>query len=416
MTAQSPARARPSTFSALRSSNFRLYFVGQLVSISGTWMQNLAQGFLVFQITHSEAWLGIVACAAGLPVLLLSPVAGVIVERIPRRRLMLCTQTVQMVLAFILATLAFSGQVQVWHIVLLAFLLGTTNAVDQPARQIFVVEMVGPEDLRSGIALNSIMNSASRVVGPAAAGLALVQFGPAWCFFLNGLSFLAVIAMLFIMQVPHAITHIAGSRPLEQMKQGLSFARAHTQIAPLLLIACIGGVFVVPIIQLLPAFADVVLHSPDQGYAALTSGQGVGSVVAGISIGYLVYRLGYGQIIALSIVAGAVATLLLSFQTSIPQATVMALFTGIFLTLLYIGINTMIQIVVPDAYRGRVMALYTLTYLGIAPFGSLALGFVANGMGTPHALALWAIGGGVLGGTVLLRWPHLMDKEAHKIA
>src|SRR5438874_2097435 len=149
------------TFSALRNSNFRLYFIGQLVSISGTWMQNLAQGFLVFSITQSELWLGVVACAAGLPVVLFSPITGVVVERVPRRQLMIVTQTIQMLLAFILAALAFAHVVQIWHIVLLAFCLGTTNAFDLPARQTFVVEMVGPEDLRSGIALTSVLNSAS---------------------------------------------------------------------------------------------------------------------------------------------------------------------------------------------------------------------------------------------------------------
>ncbi len=416
MTAHSAAQPRQGTFSALRSANFRLYFVGQLISISGTWMQNLAQGYLVFQLTHSEAWLGIVACAAGLPVVLMTPVAGVIVERLPRRPLLLVMQAAQMLLAFVLALLAFNNTVQVWHIVVLAALLGLTNAIYEPARQIFVVEIVGPEDLRSGIAVNSIMNSASRVAGPALAGLALVQFGVAWCFMMNAISFLAVIAMLWIMKVPYAIAHLHASRPLQQMKEGFDFARAHQQIAPLLLLALIGGVFVVPIVQILPAFADVVLHSPDQGYAALTAGQGIGSVLAGFSVSWLARRLGYGRIISASVLGGALATALMGLQTASFPAAFCSVWTGVFMSLFYIGINTDVQLAVPDVYRGRVMSLYTLTYLGIAPFGALVLGFIANDIGTAASLVLWGIAGGLLGGMVLLRWPHLLAKVAHKMA
>ena len=176
-----PAFARkPSALSVLRNTNFRLYFIGQMVSISGTWMQNIAQSYLVFEITKSELWLGIVACLGGLPLLILSPLGGVVVERVPRRTLLIVTQTTQMILAFILAALAFAHAVQVWHIVVLAILLGITNVFDTPARQTFVVEIVGKDDLRSGIALNSIMNSMGRVLGPTAAGIALIQLGDAW--------------------------------------------------------------------------------------------------------------------------------------------------------------------------------------------------------------------------------------------
>src|SRR5579862_6933683 len=172
------AQARQTdTLSALRGANFRLYFAGQLISTAGTWMQNVAQAFLVFQLTQQPLWLGLVACAAGLPLVLLSPIAGVIVERVPRRNIMLVTQTLQMLLAFILTVLTLSGTVQVWHVMVLAFLLGITSAVDNPSRQAIVFELVGRDDLQSGIALNSILNSASRVIGPAAAGIALVKLG-----------------------------------------------------------------------------------------------------------------------------------------------------------------------------------------------------------------------------------------------
>jgi len=398
-----------STFSALRNSNFRLYFAGQLVSVSGTWMQNLAQGFLVFKITQSEAWLGIVACAAGLPVILLSPISGVMIERVPRRRLMLVTQTIQMALAFILFALTLSDQIQVWHLVVLAFMLGTTNALDLPARQTFVVEMVGPDDLRSGIALNSILNSASRVLGPMAAGIALVQIGPAWCFFVNGLSFLAVIASLLLMQVPYPIQHQKHLPPLQQLREGLQYARRDATIRPLLLLAVIGGIFVVPISNLLPAFADVVLHSPKEGYAALSVGQGVGSVITGVAVGWLAYRFGYRKLIAWSVAIGGAATIWLALEDTIPLATVAAGVAGAFLILQFVSINTMIQTAVPDAFRGRVLALYTLSFLGMAPFGALALGGIANVIGVTSALAIYGVLGIVLSAVVLWQWYHASE-------
>lgn len=213
MAAASSVDTTYRTTAAFRNHDFRLYFIGQLISVSGTWMQNLAQGYLVFQLTQSEAWLGIVACAAGLPIVLTSPIAGVIVERFPRRQLMLATQLAQMSFAIILALLSFTNTVQVWHIVLLALLLGATNALDVPARWTIVSEIVGPDDLKSGIALNSILNSGSRVVGPTIAGIVLVRFGAAVCFLLNALSFVAVIISLLMIRVRYPIPPSKESPP-----------------------------------------------------------------------------------------------------------------------------------------------------------------------------------------------------------
>jgi len=407
-TAQAAAPRR--TFSALRHHDFRLYFAGQLASTSGTWMQNVAQGFLVFQLTQSELWLGIVACAAGLPLVLLSPIAGVVVERIPRRQLMLYTQTVQMALAFILSALTFSNTVQVWHIVTLAFCLGLTNAFDAPARQTFVVEMVGREDLHSGIVLNSILNSSSRVLGPAAAGLALVALGPSWCFFLNGLSFLAVIVSLLLMHVPFAINHVSDVKPLQQLKDGLYYARHDETIAPLLLLTATVGFFAIPFLSFLPSFASVVLHSPKESYAAMTVAQGIGSVLAGGIVGWLVSRIKQGRLIALMVFSGAASTYLFSRMMIIPPAVVLSGFIGFATVTLVVGINTLIQTTVSDKFRGRVLALYSLAFFGLAPFGSLALGVIADRIGVQDALALYAFLGGLCGALILIRWPKLIQQ------
>jgi MFS family permease len=409
MAVQSQTLGRPSTYSALQNPNFRLYFIGQLVSISGTWMQNVAQGYLVFNLTHSELWLGVVALAAGIPMILMSPIAGVVVENVPRRRLLMVTQTIQMGLAFILTALAYTNLVQVWHIVVLAFCLGITNALDMPARQTFIVEMVGREDLHSGIALNSILNSAARVLGPMFAGLALVNFGVVWCFFINGATFLAVLFSLFIMQVPHAITRV--KKPvsvLTQLREGFSFARHDPVVAPLLLLACLLGLFFVPIIQLLPAYADLILHSPKEGYAALSSAQGVGSVIGGVLIGWLSYRMGYGRLIAVSIACGALSLILLAQQTMTSLAALATGLSGLFLILQAVSLNTLIQITTPDKFRGRILSLYTLALLGVAPFGSLILGALASAMGTAPAIGLYGILSGISGGLIILRWPQLV--------
>lgn len=399
---------KPSTLSALRSPNFRLYFAGQMVSNSGTWMQNIAQSYLVYDITKSELWLGIVACAAGLPVVLLSPIAGVIVDRFPRRNVLMFTQATQMILALILATLTFTGLVQVWHIVVLAVLLGMTNALDMPSRQTIVVEIVGRDDLYSGIALNSIMNSLGRVLGPAAAGIALVTLGAAWCFLLNAATYVVVLISMVLLRVPYAIKGDGKASPLRQMREGLSFARRDPLIPPLLLLAGIGGFFVLPILRMLPAVADVLLHSPQEGYAALSVAEGTGSVLGGILVGWLGPKIGHGRLIAAALSINALANVFLALQSTIPPAVILTAFFGSSMILLFVSLNTTIQTVVPDNFRARVLSLYVLGMLGASPFGALTLGALANAFGIDTALILNGIFVTVLSGAVIAHWPHLL--------
>ena len=406
--ADQPLARKPSTMSALKNANFRMYFVGQLVSISGTWMQNIAQSYLVFLITKSELWLGIVACAAGLPMVLLSPIGGVVVERVPRRTVLIWTQTVQMILAFMLAALTFTNLIQVWHIVVMAILLGMTNAFDMPARQAFVVEIVGREDMYSGIALNSIMNSLGRVLGPTAAGIALVQFGASWCFLFNGVSFVAVLFSLIIMKVPFAIEAVGKSSPIRQLREGLNYARRDPLIAPLLLLAAVAGFLILPILRLLPAYADLVLHSPEQGYAAVSVAEGTGAVIAGILVGRLSNRIGHGKLIASAIGINALANILLALTTQIPHAVLVTTFFGMSMVTTFVTLNTVIQTVVPDAFRSRVLSLYSLAMLGFSPFGALTLGAIADKFGTETALILNGILIAVLCGAILVRWPTMI--------
>jgi MFS family permease len=402
-----PAR-RQSTISALRNPNFRLYFFGQLISNSGTWMQNIAQSYLVYQLTKSELWLGIVACAAGLPMVIASPMAGVLVERFPRRTVLICTNLVQMMLAFILTVLSFNGTVEVWHIVALAIVLGLTNAFDMPARQTIVVELVGREEMYSGIALNSIMNSLGRVLGPTAAGIALVQFGTSWCFLLNGISFIIVLISVFLMRVPYAIAYVSKSSPMRQLREGLSYVRRDPYIPPLLLLAAVGGLLVLPILRMLPAVAEVLLHSPEEGYAALSVAEGMGAVIAGVLIGWLGSRFGHGKLIAAAMGINALANALLAWQTNIPPAVLITGFFGGSMILMFVSLNTVIQTVVPDQFRARVLSLYSLAMLGTLPFGALALGALGDAFGISTALVINGVMIAVLSGAILLRWSHLV--------
>jgi MFS family permease len=369
-------------------------------------MQTVAQGWLVFHLTQSELYLGLVACAAGLPALLISPYAGVIIDRMSRRTILIVTQTIQMLLALILAFLTFAGLVQVWHVISLAFILGVVQAFDAPARQTFVKDMVGPESLVSGISLNSTMFNTARIVGPTAAGIVLAAFGPAWCFLLNSLSFLAVIGSLLLMNVPRTGKGGASASPLAQLIEGLRFTRGHDTIKPVILLSAVTSILCVNIVALLPAFAATVLHSPIQGYATVSTTQGVGAVCAGL-LAVLVSRFGRGRLVAGMNLMLCLSVLLVSRVTDVAPAAALMALVGFSLILMFITMNTMIQTIVPDQYRGRVMSLYTLTFFGLAPFGALALGFIASQIGVPDALALYAILNGVLVVAILARWPAL---------
>ncbi|MEO8393829.1 MAG: MFS transporter [Chloroflexota bacterium] len=410
--AQHPlASEKPSTLSAMRSPNFRLYFAGQIISVSGTWIQAIAQGYLVFLLTKSELWLGVVACAAGLPVLVLAPVGGVVIDRFPRRKILMCTQGAQMILAFLLAWLTFAGTVQVWHIVVLAAGLGITNAFDVPARQLIIMEMVGPKDMNSGITLNSIMNNGGRILGPAIAGVLLVQIGASWCFLLNGLSFIAVLVCLFLMKVPYALKSTHKVEPVRQLREGISYALHEPVVLSLLLMTAIAGGLVYPLTQMMPAFADVVLHSPSEGYAAINVGTGVGAVLGGVLVGWLAHRFGFGRLIVVTILLTGLAMMIFAVQVDVLFASFMSGVYGIVMLLNFVTVNTALQMITPDAYRGRVMGLYSLALVGLTPFGALFLGAIANTFGTPFGIGLYGVLSALFGGLIVFRWPILLRRD-----
>ncbi len=403
-----PRLGASQTFAALKHHNFRLWFIGQLVSLVGTWMQVTAQGFLIYQLTASPAYLGYVGFAGGSPSLLFSLFGGVAADRMPRRTLLVITQAAMMLLAFIQAGLTFLRIVQPWHIIVLAFLNGIATAFDAPARQAFVLEMVTREDLGNAIAMNSMMFNLATVVGPAAAGLAYALIGAAWCFMLNGLSFIAVIVALLRMQLrlPGLPNRVVTSA-LSDAKEGLSFV-AHQPIV-LTVIGLLGltSVFAQSVITLMPDWAVAILGGDATTNGLLQSARGLGALIAALMIASLGQSISKGKLFTLGsfvlpgvmLVFAAIRWLPLSLAVLVGMAWGNMLFINM--------ANMTVQAYTPDELRGRVMSIYVLIFFGAAPIGSLLSGGLAELLGAPLTVALCAVVGLAAATVVWLRVPHL---------
>lgn len=390
-----PLRARQarriSTFRALQHRNYRLYIIGQLVSLAGTWMQIVAQGWLVYELSRSEAMLGVVGFAAAIPALAITPWAGVVADRVRKRDLIVATQTAAMLLAFVLAGLTFTGLVQVWHVVALAAMLGVVNAFDGPARQAFVVELVGSDDLPNAIALNSMTFNAARVVGPAFGGILLATVGSAWCFTFNGLSFLAVIISLLVMRLPGERSSHDQRSPWQQLKSGVKYVTEHPDLRGLLLLALFFSTFGISYNTVLPSFVDRILAGGAAGFGLLTSAAGVGAVTGAFLVATYGDRGQRGKILYGAAMTFPVVLTLFAWNRSFPVALVLTVLLGIGFMLQFTLINTLLQTRVANEMRGRVMSLYTLTFFGFTPFGNLALGAVSEWIGMSVAITVAAV-------------------------
>ncbi len=402
-----PGLAWSNTFAALQHRNYRLFFIGQLISLTGTWMQNVAQAWLVYQLTNSPFKLGVVAFSAGVPVLAFSLWAGVVADRVPKRRLLLMTQTGMMILAFILSADMFLGTVQWWHVAILAFLLGTANAFDAPTRQAFVVEMVGRRELMNAIALNSAMFNSARIIGPALAGVTLAALGAAWCFAVNGVSFLAVIAGLALMDVPPYVGAALGESPLKQMREGVSYIWHQPVVRPLITLVAVSNMFALGYMALLPALAQDVLHVGTVGYGFMTTAIGVGALVGALVIA----SLGDYQRKGLMLTAGnllfPVMVIALSVSRSFHLTVGLLVVAGLGFMTQNATANTLVQTTVPDGLRGRVMSVYMMVFQGFFPIGSLIAGAVAEGFGVPAGAAFGGIIALAYGLFLHWRVPHL---------
>lgn len=365
---------------ALRHRNYRLFFAGQLISLTGTWMQNVAQGWLVLRLTDSPALLGLTAAASSLPVLLLSLSAGTIADRVPKRRIMLITQSVALLLALTLAFLTLSGLVQVWHVLVLAMLLGVVNAFDAPARQAFTVEMVGREDLLNAIALNSSIFNGARTLGPAVAGVVVALIGEGPAFLLNGLSFMAVIFGLLQMRIVMP-PKPARTRGGGELREGLRYIAEEPRVRLLLTQVAAMGLFAFVHIPLLPYFARDVLNAGASGLGWMSAANGLGALTASLILAQLGPEVGRGRLMQIASLLFSPAMIAFTFSRSLPLSMLLLALVGWSGVTTMALSNTLIQTIVPDSLRGRVMSVFTLFLMGLSPMGGMLAGLLAEGVG-----------------------------------
>lgn len=392
MTADEASPSRwPRAFAALSYPNFRLWYVGQMISILGTWMQMTAEGYLIFQLTHSSAYLGYVAFAAGLPTWFLTMYGGVLADRVSRRTLMVFTQTAMMLLAFVLAALTFSGVIRPWHIIGLAFLLGIANSFDAPARQSFVLEMVERRHLTNAIALNALMFHTGTTIGPAAAGFIYAAVGPGWCFLLNGISFMAVIVALLLMRLRTIPAPVRRTSPGADMAEGLRYSARHAIIRPLILLIGLTSLFVIGSFTLMPAWAVKILGGDAKTLGFLQSARGVGALIGAFALANLSHFRKKGRILTVGTFAMPAMLFAFSLFRWLPLSLVTLVVLGSSQMLAMNVANAIVQAQSPDAMRGRVMGIYTLLFFGMMPLGGLLAGTLAHNIGEPHAVEVGAV-------------------------
>ncbi len=396
---------------ALRHRNFVLFWCGQIVSLIGTWMQTVAQGYLVYHLTGSATLLGLVTTLGTLPVLFLTLFGGVLADRAPKRRVLVATQSSAALLALILGVLVATGAVQVWHVLALATALGVVNAIDVPTRQSFVVELVGRDDLFNAIALNSSVFNLARIVGPAVAGLLIVRTGLAAPFLINAASYVAVIAGLLAMRIPPFVAAKNPEPALQRLAAGLTYARTDLTVSTVLLVLGSVGILAFNYPALMPAFAAEELHQGAGGLSLLYSALGVGAIAGALTLAFAGDRLPRARLFWAGAVLFCLMQILFSLTRTLPLAMAALVVMGLCMILFLADANTLVQSFVPDALRGRVMGVYTLVFLGSTPFGAFAAGLVAGRLrSVPVSLA----GGSVLAlGAIAAIW--LCRPAAHAL-
>src|SRR5271154_3240612 len=359
------------TVRSLKHRNFQLFFSGQMISLVGTWMDTVAEAWLVYRLTGSSLLLGTVTFAGQIPVFLLAPLSGMVADRFNRRKIVIATQASSMVLASILAALTLSKHVTVMQVIVLAALMGVVNAFDIPARQSFLVEMVGREDLMNAIALNSSMFNGARIIGPAIAGILVARIGEGWCFFANSVSYIAVIIGLLLMKLGPLRTAPKGSSPFEHIVEGFRYVWRTAPLHALILLIGLVSLVAVPYSVLMPIFADRVLHRGAHGLGILMGAAGVGALFGALTLAVRQSLRGLGRVVGLAAVGFGVSLILFSFSKSFWLSVALLIPVGYAVMLEMSGSNTLIQAMVPDELRGRAMAMYTMMFMGMAPIGSL---------------------------------------------
>ena len=379
------------TFSAFKHRNFRLYFSGQLISFTGTWMTTTAQGWLVYQLTGSKALLGVVAAAASAPMLFFATWGGWVADRYSKRSVIVATQICSMFLSLAMAALVWTKAVQPWQIIALAVLGGVTMAFDMPARQSFVIEMTSREDLMNAISLNSSAFNCARIVGPSIAGLLMAHVGIAMCFFIDGLSFIPVIVGLLLMRLPDRTAQLdTEAGPLGQALEGFRYVWGHRRVLTILSLFTVVGIFGWSYSVLLPAFAHDILHLGANGYGLLMAGSGIGALAGALTVASAGHILPTRTMALGGVWIFSLTLILFAFNKNLYLGVVLLAVVAFGIVLYFSTSNTVLQSIVPDEMRGRVMGIWALIFGGMIPLGSLEAGVMADFIGTPATMAIGA--------------------------
>lgn len=403
LSADASARRRPGTFAALRHRNFRLFFFGQMVSLTGTWMQRIAQSWLVLQLTNSPFLLGVVAMLQWLPVLCLSLIGGVVADRVNKRGLIVVTQTVQMLQALALGVLVLAGVVRFWHVAVLAMTLGVASAFDMPTRQAFIFEMVEGTDTMNAVALNSTLVNVARLIGPAVAGITIGWIGMAPAFLANGVSFIPVIVALLLMRVQPTRSVHAATGVLTHLREGIAYLGRTPAVLQVIVLLAAQSIFVMNFTLLSSVLAKDVLHAGPAGFGLLMSSLGAGALAGAITVASLAHLGPRPAFLFGGAAVLAGAEVVLAGVTRFPAAAVTLGVAGASMVLFTATVNTTLQLNVPDHLRGRVMSMYSLVMGGLTPIGSLLAGTLAQIWGAPGAFLVGGLAG--LGAVAaVLRW------------
>jgi MFS family permease len=379
-------------FRALSHRNYRLFFGGQGISLIGTWMQQIAMSWLVYRLTDSALLLGVVGFTSRIPTFLLASLAGVLADRWNRHRVLVITQTLSMIQAMILAILVLTGAIAVWHIIFLSLSLGLINALDIPTRQSFVVDMIEKrEDLGNAIALNSSIVNGARLIGPSVAGMLIATLGEGMCFLLNGLSFIAVIFALLAMKITPKKRETQSSKVFQGLKEGFSYAFGFAPIRSVLLLLGLVSLMGMPFTVLMPIFAEKILHGGPQALGFLSGATGVGAIAGSIYLASRKSVLGLGRIIVISSNLFGIGLIGFSLSRLFWLSLLMMLLTGFGMMVEMASSNTVLQTIVEEDKRGRIMGFYTMAFMGMVPFGSLLAGTLANNIGAPNTVMIGGV-------------------------
>jgi MFS family permease len=397
---------------ALRHRNYRLYFVGQVISTVGTWMQSVAMPWLALTLTHDAFHVGLVIATQFAPMLVAGQFGGLLADRFPKRRILVCSQLAFIVPALVMYYLTSQHLAQYWMVLLAALVVGSINVIDVPSRQAFVIEMVGREDMLNAIALNSTIFNGAAVIGPSVAGLIIALFGVPLCFLINGVSFIGSVGALLLMTNLPTFAHAAQQGSvLVRIREGLDYARRDPVVGTLLLNVAVFSLFAMNRFTLLPIFADQVLHTGATGFGFLTASQGVGALVGALSLAVLQRRLASGNVQFLIGLAWSVFLVLFSLSRSFPLSIVLLMLAGFCQISFVATTNTRIQAATPDHLRGRVMALYAQALMGVGPVGSFQAGTLAHFFGAPVAMAFGAVVSALFVGASRLARPAVFKAD-----